>query len=78
MGDLVRGESCPRCRRWTVVYDGNYSCTSCPWVMGDAGSPKRIVKAYLVQRWLRAKAADDEDEMARIGMYLLPYAKEGG
>jgi uncharacterized protein CbrC (UPF0167 family) len=74
MGDPVRGQACPCCRRRSVVYDGNYYCESCPWTMGDDERPKRIIKAYLIQRWLRASAADDPDEMARIGIFLAQYA----
>lgn len=75
MSDPVRGQACPKCRRYTVVYDGNYFCSACPWAMSESGRPDRIVKAYLTQRWLKAKAAGDENEMARIGTYLLPYAR---
>jgi hypothetical protein len=75
-GDPVEGQRCPRCGRYTVVYNGNYFCANavCPWIMGENVRPARIVKAYLSQRWLRAQAAGDRDEMDRLGRYLREFA----
>ena len=73
-GDHVKDQTCPRCGRVTVAYNGNYSCERCPWVMGESGRPRRIVRAYLIQRWQKAKEAHDEDEMERMEGYLAPYA----
>ena len=69
-GDLVVGQTCPRCRRETVVYNGNYFCTLCDWAMGEAGRPRRIQQAYLVQCYRQAEAVGDEAEMHRFATYL--------
>lgn len=73
MEDLVYGQNCPRCHQESVAYNGNYFCIRCPWAMGDSNQPKRIVKAYLSQRWIQAERAGDLEEMDRIGEYLVEY-----
>jgi hypothetical protein len=45
-GDPVEGQICPGCRRFTVVYNGNYFCTHCQWSMSK--EVPRIIKAYLI------------------------------
>ena len=71
MNDLVAGQSCPKCGRQSVVYNGNYFCESCTWVMPEKGKHNgRIIKAYLVQRWNAAKKKGDQEEMDFIGTYL--------
>ena len=75
-GDLVKGQACPRCGEFTVVYNGNYWCDrdECGWIMQEGHTVKRIVKAYLIQRFQEAEAKGDEDEMRRMEFYLLDYA----
>jgi hypothetical protein len=70
-GDLVEGQLCPWCHQEQVVYNGNFFCTNCEWVMGDGNRPKRIVRAYLVQRYLQAERAGDQAEMSRLAHYLI-------
>jgi hypothetical protein len=74
-GDPVLGEKCPGCHWESVVYNGNYFCTHCEWAMGEGGRPARIIKAYLLQRLLKAEAANDQIEIARLEGYLEPYRK---
>ena len=74
-GDPVEGQACPRCQRHTVVYNGNYFCTDCEWVMGEAGRPKRIQRAYLIQKYREAEAKGDKYEMGRLTTYLREFAE---
>lgn len=70
-GDPVHDEACPRCRHvGTIVYNGNYWCTRCPWVMAEGGRPKRIIAAYLRQE--RAKYLDrgDAENAGRMEFHL--------
>jgi hypothetical protein len=73
-GDPVEGQICPGCRRFTVVYNGNYFCTHCQWSM-DKDVP-RIIKAYLLQRRAEAVLAGDPEEVRRIDLHLVEYAAE--
>lgn len=73
-GDPVVGQACPRCRRvGTVVYNGNYWCTRCPWAMSENNRPRRIIAAYLVQRRDDYLASGDDDGVARMDFYLKDY-----
>lgn len=80
-GDHVRGVACPRCRRKTVVYDGNYYCDECSWVMPEAetSSSRAIIKTYLLQRLTAAREAENEEEVQRMSFYLISggYIKDG-
>jgi hypothetical protein len=70
-GDPVKGQKCPACKREQVVYNGNYFCTNCDWAMGEQNRPTRIIRAYLMQRWLLAEKTSDKPEMERLGHHLL-------
>lgn len=73
-GDPVVGEPCPRCHKETVVYNGNYWCISCTWVMPEKGiANNRIIKAYLSQRHHEAASAGNTEEMAQMAFYLKEY-----
>lgn len=37
-GDMVDGERCPECGG-VVVYNGNYFCIACPWIMAHTMPP---------------------------------------
>ena len=65
-GDPVRGVKCPKCKQEGVVYNGNYWCSECPWIMGEAHSLKndRIIVAYLRQK----RDAPNATEVERGGM----------
>jgi hypothetical protein len=78
LGDLVKGQTCPRCQQFTVVYSGNYFCgnPNCSWAMGESHRPVRIVRAYLLQRRAEAEAQGDEREVARMDLYLKNYPVE--
>lgn len=71
-GDPVIGQKCPWCRKETVVYNGNYFCINekCEWSMSDNEQPKRIIVAYLWQRYYEAKDKGDEETMHRMMFYL--------
>lgn len=70
-GDPVHDEPCPRCRHvGTVVYNGNYWCTRCPWVMAEGGRPKHIIGAYLRQLKTKYLARDDARNAALMESYL--------
>ena len=70
-GDPVHHEPCPRCRHvGTVVYNGNYWCTRCPWVMAEGGRPKRIIGAYLRQLKTDYLARGDARNVALMESYL--------
>ena len=72
-GDLVKGQVCPKCRRLdTIIYNGNYWCNRCEWSMGNR-AVHRIIRAYLIQRYIKAEAAGNERELARISFYLAEY-----
>jgi ribosomal protein L37E len=75
-GDLVQRASCPRCGRKSVLYNGNYWCHECGWVMPERQTEahRQIIKAYLIQRHQEAEAKGDEREKARMAEYLLDYA----
>jgi uncharacterized Zn finger protein (UPF0148 family) len=75
-GDLVLGVRCPRCGREEVVYNGNYFCDECDWVMPERRSRTNdhIVKTYLIQRRAAAIEKDDTDEVERMEFYLKDYA----
>lgn len=77
-GDPVKGQTCPGCRQYTVVYNGNYFCTHCPWAMpGHHGRHHdRIIKAYLIQRRAEALAKGNAWEVERMDGYLIDYADE--
>ncbi|MFD2024130.1 hypothetical protein [Promicromonospora aerolata] len=67
----MHDEPCPRCRHvGTVVYDGNYWCTRCPWAMAEGGRPKRIIGAYLRQLKAEYLARDDARNAALMESYL--------
>jgi hypothetical protein len=53
-----------------VVYNGNYWCEHCDWVMGEKGSPRRIIDEYLNQRFEEAEVKGDQDEMDRMRFYM--------
>lgn len=72
-GDPVQGQQCPRCRRQSVVYNGNYWCTRCSWVMGPQGQPRRIIAAYLVQRRDEELAAGNTEGVKVLEGYLRDY-----
>ncbi|MDP9904743.1 hypothetical protein [Arthrobacter bambusae] len=72
-GNPVRGQSCPRCHRDSIVYNGNYWCTECPWAMSEQGRPKRIVAAYLAQERDRCLAEGDDNGVRRMETYLKEY-----
>jgi hypothetical protein len=70
-GDPVHDEPCPRCHRvGTVVYNGNYWCTKCPWVMAEGGRPKRIIASYLRQKKAEYLANGDSENAARMEFHL--------
>lgn len=70
-GDPVDDEVCPKCRHiGSIVYNGNYWCTRCPWVMAECGRPKRIVAAYLRQKKAEYLARGDEQNAARMEFHL--------
>ena len=71
-GDSVKGQTCPRCHEYTVVYNGNYFCTHCPWAMGK--DVPRIIKAYLLQRRALALIDGDKEEVNRMDAYLVHHA----
>lgn len=73
-GEPVLGQACPRCRRIaTVVYNGNYWCSVCPWVMSEGGRPRRIIAAFLIQERQRYQERGDADGVARMEFYLRNY-----
>ena len=85
-GDPVIGVSCPKCQQGQVVYNGNYFCDTCSWVMQDRYTPtgrlrktkeaKRdaeIVRTYLLQRRREAVANGDPKEVERMDLYLRSY-----
>ena len=75
MNDLVIGQSCPKCGHRSVVYNGNYWCERCTWVMPERGKHNdRIIKAYLLQRRKQALAAGNDWEVERMDGYLANYA----
>jgi hypothetical protein len=61
-GDPIRGAKCPKCKQEAVVYNGNYWCSECPWIMGEnrTVTNDRIVVAYLRQRRDREGATPEE------------------
>ena len=74
-GDPVIGQECPRCHQEEVVYNGNYWCDHCTWVMPENGKHNdRIIKAYLIQKFLEYQADGDQQGMDHIGFYLTKYA----
>lgn len=73
-GEPVLGQTCPHCRKLgTVVYNGNYWCSVCPWVMSESGRPKRIIVAFLIQERQRFQARGDAEGVARMEFYLRNY-----
>lgn len=78
-GDLVVGQFCPKCEQEALVYNGNYSCTECGWVMPERGNgretarERQIIRAYLLQRLHEAEAKGDQAEIDRITYFLLDY-----
>lgn len=72
-GDHVKGVACPKCRRETVVYNGNYYCDECSWAMPEAETPssRAIIKAYLLQRLTAAQEAGNAKEIERMSFYLI-------
>lgn len=69
--DTVREQRCPKCRRIdTVVYNGNYWCTRCPWIMGERSRPKRIIVAYLRQCHQECTQRGDAAGAKRMEFYL--------
>ena len=75
-GWRVLDQLCPKCRRESVVYNGNYYCEreqECGWVMKEGHTVKRIVVAYLRQCWEAAKEAHDVERMERMEAYLADY-----
>jgi hypothetical protein len=73
-GDPVEGQICPGCRRFTVVYNGNYFCTHCQWSMSK--DVPRITKAYLIQRRQHGLDVGDVEEVKTMDFYLINYADE--
>ena len=73
-GDFVKGQTCPKCLSFEVVYNGNYFCTHCDWAMGR--DVPRIVKAYLIQCRAGALAKGDTERVADMDFYLHGYADE--
>ena len=78
-GDLVVDALCPKCKRHTVVYNGNYWCTNhdgCGWVMGETPTgkvrkrDKAIIAEYLNQRFEAAEDKGNQDEMDRMRFYM--------
>ena len=70
-GDPVLGQPCPRCHQQEVVYNGNYWCNRCTWVMPEKGKHnKRIIKAYLNQCYFKAKDEKDKETMETMLFYL--------
>jgi hypothetical protein len=70
-GDPVEDELCPRCRHvGTVVYNGNYWCTRCPWIMAEGGRPKRIIISYLRQKMSEYLTRGDAKNAARMEFHL--------
>lgn len=72
-GNPVVGEPCPKCRRKTIVYNGNYFCTHCNWAMGEADRPHRITIAYLIQERDRALESDDIERANVMRRYLYEF-----
>ena len=78
LDDLVRGVKCPKCKRETVVYNGNYFCDNedCDWVMSENARGraralhKNIIRTYLTQRHEEALAAGRTEEAERMNLYL--------
>ena len=70
----VRGQTCPRCHEYAVVYNGNYFCTRCDWAMSK--DVPRIIKAYLLQRRAEAVLDGNPEEVCRIDFHLIEYADE--
>jgi hypothetical protein len=76
--DLVRGVTCPRCKRESVVYNGNYFCehTGCGWAMSERARGRakvvhdKIVKTYLLQRRAEGEARGDQRTVDRMDFYL--------
>lgn len=71
-GDLVRGQVCPKCGWFKVVYNGNYFCQGCDWVMSK--EVPRIIKAYLIQRLTSALEEGNQREVTRLSSYLADYS----
>ena len=73
-GDWVKGVDCPRCKRPTVVYNGNYFCAmpKCGWVMSERRSVANdhIIRVYLSQRLTRAEEKGDARDAAAMRFYL--------
>jgi len=74
-GDPVAGQACPRCKNFSVVYNGNYFCKSCTWAMPERQTArhKQIIVAYLIQKREAALAAGNQDEVDRMEFYLKDY-----
>ena len=70
-GDPVLGVSCPKCRQQEVVYNGNYWCMHCSWVMPENGKHnKAIIEAYLNQCYFEAKKKGDKKTMEHMLFYI--------
>ena len=68
-GDRVLGQACPKCRRESIVYNGNYWCILCSWVM-DRNVP-RITNAFLTQCFNEAKEKMDTKTMYTMVFYMM-------
>lgn len=78
-GRTVFGQQCPRCHRYSVVYNGNYFCEDdekCGWVMGSRNQPRRIIVAFLQQEYERARQNGNGKEMESMKRYLKEMGEE--
>lgn len=79
-GDLVMNTVCPKCRKYGVVYNGNYFCENyaeCGWAMSENPTGRRtaalyreITWRYLKQRRIQALVKGDIKEAERMDLYL--------
>jgi len=68
-GEHVVGVKCPKCKRKSILYNGNYFCGGCSWAMSErrSRSNDRIIVAYL--RQCRGRATTIE-EIRRMDFHL--------
>lgn len=71
-GDHVKGIQCPKCKKETVVYNGNYFCLYCIWAMPEQETPENnlIIQTYLNQRFEEAEDEGDQETMDRMKFYM--------
>lgn len=64
---------CPKCQHTKLVYNGDYFCTNCDWVMNSENPSEYervIYLSYLVDEYLRAWAKQDKESMKRVFFYI--------